>query len=153
MPIGDLWFGFFFERKDQMRKWTLATCVLVVLGATVVAATSDDKTPTIEEVMDKLHKGRNSHLAKVQKALKSASPNWKTVQKSTKLFAELGAALPKNEAPKGDQAAYKKLAEAYASNAKALDEAAKDEDLAAAKSAIGKISGSCKACHNAHKAD
>src|SRR6516165_4303369 len=108
---------------------TLATSLLVVLGATVLAASSDDKTPTIEQVMEKLHKGASSPIAKLKKALTAKSPDWKAIQKSTKLFAEFGPALPKNEAPKGDQSAYKKLAEAYAANAKALDEAAQQEDL------------------------
>lgn len=125
--------------------------MLVVLGATVLAASKDDQTPTIKEVMEKLHKGGNSHLAKLKKALKAESPDWKPIQKSTKEFAELGAALPKNEAPKGDQESYKKLADAYAANAKDMDEAAKQEDLAATKAALSKVSASCKACHTAHR--
>jgi cytochrome c556 len=132
---------------------TLATSLLVVLGATVLAASSDDKTPTIEQVMEKLHKGANSPLAKLKKALAASSPDWKAIQKSTKSFADLGAALPKNEAPKGDQEAYTKLADAYAANAKTLDEAAKQEDLTLAKAAFRKIGASCKACHTAHRPD
>ncbi len=143
----------FFERNVEMMRLTFATSVLVILGATVLAATDDDKTPTIEEIMQKLHKGGNSPLGKLKKAVASSSPDWKAIQKSTKTIATLGASLPKNEAPKGDQEAYKKLAEAYATNAKALDDAAKEEDLAAAKAALRKIGTSCKSCHDAHKAD
>jgi cytochrome c556 len=143
----------FFARKVEMMRLTFATSVLVVLAASVLAASSDDKTPTIEEVMDKLHKGNNSPLAKLKKALNASSPDWKAIQKSTKSFADLGADLPKNEAPKGDQAAYKKLADAYAASAKALDEAAQQEDLAASKAAFRKIGASCKACHSAHRPD
>lgn len=136
-----------------MKRLTLATSVLVVLGATVLAASSDDKTPTIKQVMDKLHKGSNSHLAKLKKALASGSPDWKAIQKSTKEFKELSAALPKNEAPKGDQEDFKKLAEAYAANAKDMDEAANEEDLAKTKAAFRKAGASCKACHTAHRED
>jgi len=143
----------FFERKVEMMRLTFATSLLVVLGATVLAASSDDKTPTIEQVMEKLHKGANSPLAKLKKALAASSPDWKAIQKTTKTFATLGAALPKNEAPKGDQEAYKKLADAYAANAKALDDAAQQEELGAAKAALKKIGTSCKACHAAHKPD
>jgi len=136
-----------------MMRLTFATSLLVVLGATVLAASSDDKTPTIEQVMQKLHKGANSPLAKLNKALKASSPDWKAIQKSTKTFATLGAALPKNEAPKGDQEAYKKLADGYAAGAKALDEAAQQEDLASAKAALKKMGASCKTCHTAHRPD
>jgi cytochrome c556 len=143
----------YFLRKVEMMRLMIATSLLVILAATVLAASSDDKTPTIEQVMEKLHKGANSPLSKLKKALTASSPDWKSIQKNTKAFAELGGALPKNEAPKGDQSAYKKLADAYAANAKALDEAAQQEDIASAKAAFRKISVSCKACHNAHKAD
>jgi cytochrome c556 len=135
-----------------MMRSTIATSLLVILGATVLASSSDDKTPTIKEVMKKLHgKGANSGIAKLKKGLAARSPDWKAVQKTTKSFATLGAALPKNEAPKGDQDAYKKLADAYAANAKALDDGAEQEDLDAAKAAFGKIGASCKACHSAHR--
>jgi cytochrome c556 len=143
----------FLERTEPMTRWTFATTLVVVLGASVLAAQSDDKTPTIEQIMEKLHKGGSSQLAKLKTALKASSPNWKNIQKSTKLFAEFGAGLPKNKAPKGDQADFEKLAEAYAASAKALDEAAKQEDLATVKSEFRKIATSCKACHNAHKED
>ncbi|HKI20785.1 MAG TPA: cytochrome c [Isosphaeraceae bacterium] len=136
-----------------MFRLTFATSLLVVLGATVLAASSDDKTPTIEQIMDKLHKGANSPLAKLKKGLASNTPDWKAVQKSTKQFATLGAELPKNEAPKGDQASFKKLADAYASSTKALDDAAQQEELAPAKAAFRKIGASCKACHTAHRPD
>jgi cytochrome c556 len=136
-----------------MLRWTLATTALVVLGASVLAAQGDDKTPTIEQIMEKLHKGGGSQLAKLKTALKASSPDWKAIQKSTKLFAEFGAALPKNKAPKGDQADFEKLGEAYAANAKALNEAAEKEDLDTVKSTFRKIATSCKACHTAHKED
>ncbi len=136
-----------------MMRLTFATSLLVVLAATVLAASSDDNTPTIKQVMDKLHKGGSSPLATLKKGLAASSPDWKAIEKSTKLFAEFGPALPKNEAPKGDQEDFKKLANAYAANAKALNEAAQQEDLAAAKAAFRKIGGSCKACHTAHRED
>jgi cytochrome c556 len=127
------------------------TSVLVVLGATLLAASSDDKTPSIEEVMHKLHQGKNAPIAKLKTALKSASPDWTAIQKLTKNYATLAAAMPKNDAPKGDQAAYHKLATAFASNAKALDAAAQEENQASAKAAFTKIGASCKTCHNAHR--
>ena len=101
--------------------------------------------------MQKLHKGANAPLAKLKKALAADSPDWKEIQKTTKDFATLGADLPKNDPPKGDKEDFKKLAESYSKNAKALNEAAKEEDKAEAQAAFKKVSTSCMACHKAHR--
>ena len=127
-----------------------AGVVLAIFTAALLAAAQDEKTPTIKDVM-KLHKGANAPLGKLGKALKSDSPDWKDIQKTTKDFVVLGASLEKNDPPKGDKASWKKLADGYLANAKALDEAAKAEDKSAALEAHGKITASCKSCHVAHK--
>jgi cytochrome c556 len=101
--------------------------------------------------MDTLHKGQNSPLNKVKAALKGESPDWAEVQKEAKLFAAFGAALPKNDPPRGEKADFEKLAKAYASAAKALEKSAEKEDLAGSRAAFKKISNACKACHTAHK--
>ena len=62
-----------------------------------------------------------------------------------------GAGLPKTEPSKGDKANYVKLANAYFDDAKALDDAARNEDKAQAQAALGKLGASCKACHSVHK--
>jgi hypothetical protein len=132
---------------------TAAGMILVTLGlfAAVSAVAEDEKTPTIKEVMGKLHKGANAPIAKLKTALKSDSPDWDSIQKTTKDFVILGAALAKNDPPKGEAASWKKQADTYFANAKALDDAASDKDLAAARAAHQKLSASCKACHSAHK--
>jgi hypothetical protein len=127
-----------------------AAVVLSIFTAALLAAAQDEKTPTIKDVM-KLHKGANAPLGKLGKALKSESPDWKDIQKSTKDFVVLGASLEKNDPPKGDKSSWKKFADGYLADAKALDEAAKAEDKSAAQKAHGKIAASCKACHVAHK--
>ena len=127
-------------------------CAASVLAVLIMAARADDSTPSIKEIMGKLHKGANAPLAKLKTALKSDSPDWKDVQDLTDDFVSLGAGLAKNKPPKGDKSAFKKRADAYYEYAKALDDAAKAEDKAKAQSALNKIGGSCKACHSAHKA-
>jgi cytochrome c556 len=128
--------------------------LLVVIGlAGRNVGAADDAPATIDKIMEALHKGRKSPLATLKAAFKSQSPDWASVQKETKTYAKLAADMPKNDPPKGDAAAYKKLAKTYASNAKALDDAAQKEDLAAAKAAFGKIGGSCMGCHKAHRED
>src|SRR5689334_23092560 len=98
--------------------------VLGPLGTAALATgrAQDEKTPTIKEVMTRLHKGARSPLAQLKAQLKQARPPWKQVQDETKDFVILGASLAKNEPPKGDPASWKKLADAYFDNAKTLDD-------------------------------
>jgi hypothetical protein len=127
-------------------------CLLSTLAVMALAAgAGGEDIPTIKDVMDKLHNGANAPLAKLKTALKSDSPDWKNVQDLTKDFTILGAALAKNEPPRGEKADFEKLANAYFSNAKALDEAAKAEDKAKTQAALDRITASCKTCHAAHK--
>ena len=126
--------------------------LMAVLGLTTSPVGADDeKTPTIKQVMQKLHKGANSPLAKLKTALKADSPEWKSIQDTTKDFVSLGAALAKNDPPKGEKEDFKKLADSYYENAKAMDDAAKKEDKDGASKAFSKVSTSCMACHKAHR--
>jgi cytochrome c556 len=129
----------------------LAVLVMAGLVSGRAGASSDDEIPSIKKVMAKLHTGKNAPLTTVKAALKSDSPDWSKVQKDTKVFATLGATLPKSDPPRGDKEAYGKLAKAYASAAKILDESAEKEDLSGSRDAFKKISTSCKACHTSHK--
>ena len=127
--------------------------VLLVAGlvSAPVGASSDDATPTIKKVMKTLHNGKNAPLNKLKTALKSDSPDWAAVQKEAKLFATFGAALPKNDPPRGEKGAYEKLAKAYASAAKSFEESAGKEDLKGSRDAFKKISTSCMPCHKSHR--
>lgn len=138
-----------------MRRNAFGLSALAILGLASLAfgGDDDDNKATIKEVMDKLHKGADSPLAKLKTAFKADSPDWKAVQDETKDFVILGAALAKNDPPKGEKADFKKLADAYYENAKKMDDAAKKEDKTAAEAAFKKVSTSCMACHKAHKAD
>ena len=133
-------------------------CVVLVLSVTTLsslanrfARSDDEKTPTIKEVMQKLHKGPNADLAKLKKDLAASSLDWKEIGEKTKEFETYGAALGKNDPPKGEKDDWKKLADAYFENAKKLNAAAKSEDADGVKTAVSKISNSCAACHKAHK--
>ena len=137
-------------------KWTklfvlAAGPVFLLVAASLLAVAQDDKAPTIKQVMGKLHKGGTSSIAQLKTQLSAPSPNWETIQKTTKDFVILGAALAKNDPPKGSKESWQKLADTYFQNAKALDDAAKAQDLAAARAAHKRLQSSCKACHGAHK--
>ena len=53
--------------------------------------------------------------------------------------------------PEAYEANYEKLATAYFDDARTLDDAAKIEDKAQTRAALGKLGASCKTCHTAHK--
>src|SRR4051794_34200293 len=110
------------------KRWTILAGVTaaIVLGA--LGAGADDKdTPSIKDVMKKLHKGANAPIAKLKTQLKADKPAWKDIQDEAKDFVILGAALGKNDPPKGDKENWKTLTDSYYENAKALDDAAQKE--------------------------
>jgi cytochrome c556 len=126
-------------------------CVLGSLAVMGLAGAEPAKAPSIKEVMQKLNKGAKAPMPRLKNELKTSKPNWKTIQEATSEVAVLGAALPTNSPKQGDPANYKKLAEAFASNAQALDDAAKKEELKTAQEAFGKMSNACSACHKVHR--
>ena len=134
-----------------MKRLACVLSVLALVVASGLAGAQDENSPTIKVVMQKLHKGANSPLAKLKTALKSNSPDWKSIQDSSKDFVILGASLSKNDPPQGEKANYKKLAEAYYANAKAMDDAARAKNKQACQTAFQKVSTSCMACHKAHR--
>lgn len=129
----------------------LAVLLIAGLVSGPAGASSDDETPSIKKVMKKLHSGKTSPLNTIKTALKSNSPDWSKVQTESKLFATFGAALPKNDPPRGGKESYEKLAKEYASAAKTLEESAEKEDLKGSRDAFKKISTSCAACHKDHR--
>jgi len=120
---------------------------LVLTGTTPVSA--DDKTLSNEDIMKKLHGKMGSHK-QINKALDGA-PDWDTITKHAKIYAELTAQLPKNKPEKGDDKSWKMLSEAYAKDAKALNEAAAKKDADTVKTVFGKLKESCDACHENHR--
>ena len=93
-------------------------CVVLVLAlvtlsglASGLARSDDEKTPTIKEVMQKLHKGPNAALAKLKKDLAADSLDWEDIKAKAKDFETFGAALPNNDPPKGEKDDWKKLAD------------------------------------------
>jgi cytochrome c556 len=136
-----------------MKRPVCLASALAVLALSAVASVQGQgqETPTIKQIMAKLHKGANAPLAKAKAALKGDAPDWKAVQDASKDMVILGALLSKNDPPRGEKADFDKLANTYHENAKALDDAAKAEDKAKSQAALGKIGGLCKSCHSAHK--
>jgi cytochrome c556 len=127
-------------------------CAALGLVAVVMAlpVSADDKAPSIEEIMKKLHGKTGSHKV-VGKSLDAAELDWEAIAKHAKIYADLSASLEKNTPEKGDKKAWDKLAQAYAKDAKALSEAAAKKDKEAAKAVFGRLKESCDACHENHR--
>jgi cytochrome c556 len=137
-----------------MKRSLVGFSLLAFAGMAIVVGSSafaDDKTPTIKQVMGKLTKGPKSLTPTIGKELKSAKPNWTTIQAQSAEFATLASALCLNDPPKGDKASWDSLAKAYSDDAKALDTAAQAKDKAGALSAHEKLAKSCMGCHKVHK--
>lgn len=135
----------------MIKRFATTAGVAAVLGLAGLAGAGDDTPPTIKAAMGKLHKGGTAALPTVGKALKAPNPDWKGIQTTSKLIAELSEAITGLEPPKGDKADYEKQIKAYTANAKMLKEAADKEDVAKASAAVAKLGASCKTCHAAHK--
>src|SRR5437899_2533849 len=91
-------------RSASVMKWTkvfvlAAGPVVLLASASLLAVAQDDKAPTIKQVMGKLHKGAKAPIAQLKTQLSAPSPNWESIQKTTKDFVILGAALAKNDPP------------------------------------------------------
>jgi cytochrome c556 len=120
---------------------------LVLTGTAPVSA--DDKSLSTEDIMKKLHGKMGSHKL-INKAL-DGTPDWDTIAKHAKIYSELSAQLPKNKPEKGDDKSWKMLAEAYAKDAKALNDAAAKKDVDGVKTVFGRLKESCDACHENHR--
>jgi cytochrome c556 len=137
-----------------MKRIACVVGVVAVMVASALAtgqAGAEDEATSIKAVMNKLHKGPNSPLGVLKAELKDESPDWPKIQDQAKDFVMLGAFLSKNDPPKGNAQAFKKLAMNYYQGAKNLDDAAQKKDAQATKAAFSKIAASCKDCHQAHK--
>src|SRR5262245_48352457 len=116
-----------------MKRFMLVTSVAALLALVGLTWCPDDaqaKDPSIKEIMGKLHKGANAPLGILKRDLQSDDPPWLEIQKVSRDFLILGAALSKNAPPKGDKDSWAKYARQYYDNAKALDDAAQRKDRA-----------------------
>jgi hypothetical protein len=122
-----------------------------VLAVLVIApAFAQEKTPTIKEVMTKLHRGADCLRARLGKALKADAPAWGDVQQQTREFARLAEALGKNKPPQGDKESWERLTDEFGKLSKAMNEAAEKKSKPDAQAALAKL-GNCATCHKAHK--
>jgi hypothetical protein len=101
--------------------------------------------------MKKLNRGPTSLTPSLQLELREDDPDWETIREMTAEYVKQTAGLAKQKPPRGAAASWEPLARAYDTDARALDDAARRRNRAAASAALQRINRSCTNCHNAHK--
>lgn len=134
-----------------MKKWTILAAFVASAAVFGRVGAADDKVPTVEEIMQKVNKGKGALHNQVKAALQSGQPAWDAVQKMTKQYSALADFLSKNDPPQGDKTSWAKMTKAYSEKAKKLDEAAQSKDLSAAQASVKTLQASCMGCHRVHK--
>ncbi|MBI1918206.1 MAG: cytochrome c [Planctomycetes bacterium] len=110
-----------------------------------------DESGQIKEIMKKLNdKSPESLSTLLYEELQVDPPDWGTIQRQTKEFAQLTASLGEHSPPKGSKESWAKLTKAYAESAAALDKAAQAKDKTAAQAAHKTLGRACMGCHQQH---
>lgn len=117
-----------------------------LLASYGAAASADEKTPAVGTVMSRSF-SKDGYKATVTAAVKDEK--WEDARKLAKEWNELGQALGKNKAPKGDEKSWEKLCAGFAENTKAILDATEKKDAKAANAKLGGFA--CGTCHKAHK--
>ncbi len=120
-----------------------------VLALCLAVNAEEKTTPTIKEVMKAVAAKETGLCGKCAAAAKAEK--WEDAQKLAKQLSECAAALPANKCPKGDAESWAKLSKQYAEQGAAISKAAETKDPEKFTVALKAFTGSCKACHDAHK--
>jgi hypothetical protein len=135
-----------------MKSWFMRAAFMAAAFVTLAVYGVSDAAdnPDIETIMKKVNSGKGLHKS-LANDLKETKIDWDAATKKSKDYYDLVSSLGKNEPPKGEKKSWEKLTKEYTANAKALNDACEKKDKSAAVSTQGKISKSCKTCHDAHK--
>jgi cytochrome c556 len=125
--------------------------VLAVAGVWVFHPAAAENQPSIKAIMKKANDGDASLFGQVGKELMADEPNWAGIRTKTKELLSLADSLSKNTPPRGTKESWKKLTQEYATNLRALDDAAQKKNKDGADAAHQKLITSCNACHRVHK--
>ncbi|MCE9564854.1 MAG: cytochrome c [Planctomycetes bacterium] len=134
----------------MIRKFGAVLAGFAMVALCIAVDAADDKSPTTKEIMKTVFAKETGLCGKCVAAGKAEK--WEDAQKLAKTMAECGAALPKNKCPKGDADSWAKLTKEFAEQTEAISKAAEAKDAVKFAAAVKTFTGSCKACHDAHKA-
>ena len=118
--------------------------VVVAIGSTSTAA--EDKTADVSTIMKKSF-GKGGLKSSVATAAKDGK--WEDAQKLAKEWAELGTAIGKNKAPKGEEKSWEDHTAKFTDSTKAILKATEDKDAKAVAKGVGSFN--CMGCHKSHK--
>jgi cytochrome c556 len=125
--------------------------LLAVLAVGPVGAQGGKTPPSVKEIMKRLHQGSGAPNVIIRMELQDEQPDWAAVQRLSMDFVTLGAALGKNNPPKGDRQSWGKVSAQYLEAAQAMNAAAQKKDKPAALAAHTRLNQVCKTCHDAHR--
>lgn len=97
---------------------------------------------SLEDMMERVHKGRRSPLSKTKAELAANMPDWDVIEKQLSQFEKMSKALAGSRKQE-----VKDAASGYTSAVDDLIAAAKKRDAAAATTAIKALQESCTDCH------
>ncbi len=137
---------------SQVRRFAVA---LLLGGFAVVGlGTAAEQKEKGKAVLD-LHaimnnnKGKNAISNKINAAAKSG--DWDDAKVLATKFKDLGEAICKCDAPKGEKDSWEKLTKQYKEQTAAVAAAVEKKDAKATSTAVYAFNKSCKACHDSHK--
>lgn len=122
----------------------LGALALTLSYGAVVA--QDKKAADVSTIMQKSF-GKGGYKTSIPAAVKDAK--WDDAAKLAKEWAELGAGIGKNKAPKGEAKSWEEQCAKFVDATKAVVKAAEAKDDKAVGKAIGGFN--CGGCHKAHK--
>jgi hypothetical protein len=131
------------------RKFGAVLAGLVVMALCVAVDAGEDKAAPTKTVMKTLFAKDTGLCGKCAAAGKGEK--WEDAQKLAKSLSDCAANLPKNKCPKGDADSWAKQTKEFAELADAVSKAAESKDKDKFAAAIKAFTGTCKACHDAHK--
>lgn len=133
--------------KMKLRVMALATVAMVLVAWT--GSADEDDPASISDIMVTAHKGKESLLSKIGKAVKAGELDGAKADADALLI--LAVDLGKNEAPKGDADSWTKLTGEYHEGVEALVDALGKGDGDAAAAAHKGLTMACMGCHVAHR--
>lgn len=126
---------------------------LLGLGAAVIcynaSNAADEKVPDIKLIMKKSFGKKDGYNVTIPAAAKSGK--WDDATKLAKEWTDLGVALGKNKAKKGEVKSWEEQCTKFCDNTKVVLKACEDKDAKAVDASLKTINTSCGACHKPHK--
>jgi cytochrome c553 len=123
---------------------SVALAALLALAALpfAVSQAAEKKDKLVHDLMEDIHEGKDSPLAQIKSQIDSNAPDWAAVEKLMPLLGKMSKAI--TESPVAE---IKDSSKNYAGAAKALAEAARNQNHPSAKKSLDSLLKSCADCH------